>query len=520
MSTPSLFQHYVEYLSSPGVLLAILVVVGPIYLEAFRKWKLEPPQTAPKTPLGCFRLGLQKRSNLSDQYQRPTSRHSSIGQDSVTGNARIKALMTYPVKSCSGVELAASEVGATGLKYDRLFTFAQLVSMQDKSKSSDADGMSESDSDGKHGWRFITQREFPRLALLQTELWITDPRAGKKARANGQGKEEASTSPSKRRKGRRQTRDGSPLPQFSSDPKPSQDYAQRLEESWAANSGCLVVRFPYEPGFNPFGLRTETVTMRLPLVPTSQRAEAKKYTSEPISIWRDCPQAINVTNEIGKDALAKLKKFLGGKDELALFRVDERNRRAVTRSLPKDRPSEEYSVDFGDAFPVHLLSLASIRALDHETPKSAAIKGKLDARRFRANIYVTGTSAHAEDSWKKVTMGRCIKPRNEVRRDRSTDSSQPARPDDSRMVETDGEYHVACRTARCKLPNVDPDTGIKDKNEPDTTLRRTRKVDKGAYPHPCLGMQMIPLFQQGILRVGDEIEVLERGEHYYEKMFS
>jgi uncharacterized protein YcbX len=67
---------------------------------------------------------------------------------------------------------------------------------------------------------------------------------------------------------------------------------------------------------------------------------------------------------------------------------------------------------------------------------------------------------------------------------------------------------------------VHPETGVKDNNEPFTTLARTRQVDEGAKPHPCLGMQMIPLFQQGILRVGDEVEVLERGEHVYEKMFA
>ena len=117
-------------------------------------------------------------------------------------------------------------------------------------------------------------------------------------------------------------------------------------------------------------------------------------------------------------------------------------------------------------------------------------------------------SAYDEDQWKRITVGRCIKPRN------------GSKSKGGGMVEADGEYHVACRTARCKLPNVDPDTGVKDSNEPSGTLNKTRQVDKGAYPHAVLGMQMIPLFQQGILRVGDEIKVLERGEHVYEKMFA
>ncbi|KAK5144069.1 hypothetical protein LTR32_003928 [Rachicladosporium monterosium] len=166
------------------------------------------------------------------------------------------------------------------------------------------------------------------------------------------------------------------------------------------------------------------------------------------------------------------------------------------------KPKEGFKVGFADAFPVNILGLASVRATDAQLPPSADVKGKLDARRFRANIYVSGIEAFGEDTWKKITVGRRI-----------------GRDKDG-LYECDAEYHVACRTARCKLPNVDPDTGIKDSNEPYTTLGKTRKVDKGAYPHPCLGMQTIPLFERGIVRVGDVIQVLESGEHCYEKMFA
>src|SRR5690348_8417499 len=46
----------------------------------------------------------------------------------VTGGAghqsTIRSLWVYPIKSCKGIELRQSKVLATGLEYDRLYTFA------------------------------------------------------------------------------------------------------------------------------------------------------------------------------------------------------------------------------------------------------------------------------------------------------------------------------------------------------------------------------------------------------------
>lgn len=513
MAALAFLQHYFEYLGSPPVLLAILVVVGPIYLEIFKNKKLAALPRASKIP-GCFRLGLSKRSNLDDQY------NCNKRQGSETKKAQIKALFTYPVKSCRGVELAASEAGSTGLKYDRLFTFAQLVSTPDKSSAAPiSEGVERVSEDWKHQWLFITQREFPRLALIETELWVPNPKANRRAGAASLATCDGDVS-IKGRRGRKKDEDDSVRSESASTLGAPPLSEKQLKDTWVENGGCLILRFPFEPDFNLFGLRTETVTIRLPLAPTEQRFAEKSYKIESLSIWKDSPQAVNITGEIPSDDLAKLKYFLGVSNTLGLFRVDPNNRRAVTRSLPKDRPNESYSVGFADAFPFHLLNLASVQAQHAQLPSKNALKGSLDARRFRANVYVSGPPAYDEDSWKRLTIGRCIRPRNDVYLNGSTDNARSQTLDDGQMVETDGEYHVACRTARCKLPNVDQDTGIKDANEPLTTLTRTRKVDKGAYPHPCLGMQMIPLFQQGILRVGDKVHVLERGEHVYEKMFA
>lgn len=136
---------------------------------------------------------------------------------------------------------------------------------------------------------------------------------------------------------------------------------------------------------------------------------------------------------------------------------------------------------------------------------------RLNALRFRANIYrtyhpgccvlrplpnsisVTGIPPFAEDDWKVIRSGNL-------------------------------DYHVSCRTTRCDLPNVDPETGIKDRAEPYKSLKQSRGfVDKGAGAHPVLGMQMVPLLKEARgseeIRVGEEMKVVKTGEHFYIKLF-
>jgi uncharacterized protein YcbX len=113
------------------------------------------------------------------------------------------------------------------------------------------------------------------------------------------------------------------------------------------------------------------------------------------------------------------------------------------------------------------------------------VKGtpRLSAARFRANLIITGPDAYLEESWRRIKIGYY-------------------------------EYDVSCRTTRCKLPNVDQVSGERHPSEPDKTLRSFRAVDPGAGPNVgCLGMQLVPIAKEGALRVGDEITVLEVGEH-------
>jgi uncharacterized protein YcbX len=134
---------------------------------------------------------------------------------------------------------------------------------------------------------------------------------------------------------------------------------------------------------------------------------------------------------------------------------------------------------------VHLLSLSSVAHLGSRPTVAAALGKNLSPQRFRANIIVDGLPAFDEDGWKRIELGGFA-------------------------------YTAACRTVRCKLPNIDPETGIKHPVEPDRTMRKYRNVDAGAKNGACLGIHVICDRMEGAtIAVGDTLKVLERGEHFY-----
>ena len=125
-----------------------------------------------KQPKGCKRLGLKARSNLADEHDK---RYFLSGKDRSDneGSCKVKSLWIYPVKSCRGIELHSSDIINVGLQFDRIYSFAQLKSpfpvSLETSETEKAD----------HQWKFMTQRNFPLLAQVKTEIWIPDPTSPK-----------------------------------------------------------------------------------------------------------------------------------------------------------------------------------------------------------------------------------------------------------------------------------------------------------------------------------------------------
>ena len=368
-------------------------------------------------PRGCKLLGMSSRSNLDDEFD------EMYTLETPPRGWRVKSLLIFPVKSCRAVELDHGEVISTGMRYDRQFSFAQLVPATPSSRAALGSNSS--------FWSFLTQREQPRLAQVTAELWLPDTSLA--------------------------------------------EYFPELPD--VRSEGVILIIYPHQTS-----RRNETKTVKrafkIPFNSSSEWISKNKCTWEPMKIWKDYPIALNLSTVIPQE----FRDFLGIKHPLGLFRIDPDNFREVYRCAPrKESLGYQPVTGFADAYPLHILNVASVQDLganlNYDLPK-------LSCLRFRPNIVLTGPKAYAEDNWKRIRIGG-------------------------------EEYHVSCRTVRCKMPNVHEETGEKHAYEPDFTLRKMRGIDKGAKDYGCLGMQAVPASEWGQIRVGDRIEVLETGEHHY-----
>jgi hypothetical protein len=273
-------------ISFQTVLITTLVALFPL-IVLIGLGIIATPKPLPP-PAGCKRLGLQGPSNFSDQYSKKYAKGSEEKPWSV------KALFIYPLKSCAPIELEKTNIVKTGLKYDRQFTLAQQVTSL---PSMDGKVTSE--------WHFMTQRKFPRLAKVETEIWVPDPST----------------------------------PNYKEDGE------------WAQSEGCLVVRFPFSPDtdFTREGLlnygkiwaaklqkRAEPVLeFRVPFNPSHERGKSKGYRTEEVKIWKDSPVALNMTSEVDREIWEKLRYTLGAANPIALFRIDTNAYREVHKCAPK-----------------------------------------------------------------------------------------------------------------------------------------------------------------------------------------
>ncbi|KOS18259.1 Mitochondrial amidoxime reducing component 2 [Escovopsis weberi] len=230
----------------------------------------------------------------------------------------------------------------------------------------------------------------------------------------------------------------------------------------------------------------------LPLdFPSPVEIERKRYRYEDVQFFRKRFEALNLAGEVPPELAA----YLGVKAPMSLFRMDPSRRRDVYGNAPrKEVVGFQPVVDFQDQYPLHLLSLSSVRALESKIHKDDNLRS-LDPQRFRPNIVVSGLPEYDEDDWRIIQV-------------------KPATP---RGLQDSLNFDVSCRTVRCTLPNVDPATGIRHKLEPDHSLRKHREIDGGAPKRGCLGMQLCPFLgdtEKGVLKVGMEIHVVQRGPHF------
>lgn len=303
--SPTIMSHFASVLVIVAILYIIFCAIR--YFAAVCSSNLTPPK-------GCKRVGISGQSNLADQYNPKYTRGSDAGRDE-DGEPlwKVKALFVYPIKSCAPLELDTSGVLSTGLKYDRIFCFATWTTIPAK-KDQPAKGPL---------WRFITQRNYPKMANVRVAIWVP------------------------------------------SDVSP---------DSPSADTGYMDVSFPSTSG--------KPTSFRIPLMPTNAEIAKAKLERGNVSIWGDMPGAINIMKLVRPSALKELASYLGVEKSqpFGLFRTDPTRPREVFRNAPKKQDLGYQAVNnFADAVSTRLLNrhnialtlFRSIRCNSSTSPQSA-----------------------------------------------------------------------------------------------------------------------------------------------------
>ncbi len=183
-----------------------------------------------------------------------------------------------------------------------------------------------------------------------------------------------------------------------------------------------------------------------------------------VQIWKSTVAAASG----GPEADAWISDVL--QQDVRLVYLDDPTRRTSNPefSLPGD------VVSFADGYPVLLASENSLDVLNDwiaEGPRPE--EGPLDIRRFRPNLVVRGALPFAEDGWARIRIGEAA-------------------------------FRVVKGCDRCVLTTLDPDSGEKQM-EPITSLARHRRWDGKTW----FAANLVPDTPGAVLRVGDEVEVLE-----------
>ncbi|KAF6840610.1 molybdopterin cofactor [Colletotrichum plurivorum] len=399
-------------------------------------------------------------SNMADQFDPihaiPESSATTTGEP-----IRIKSIFIHPVKSCGAIELPRALLTKSGFQYDRSFAIATEVV--------------DDPATGEVSWRFISQRTKPSMCHIKTELYL--PRDG----------------------------------------------ADDTQDPLVRSGGCVLLSFA-DPDPPSWINRIETllhtrdpsakpqVHLIAPLSPPPPSHPLKTF-------------GIHARQARGIDlsplpsvaaALPKLKRYLNIPESrgLTLIRCTEDTLTRTDRNLAPLRHIGTPSVHgYTDQQPVNINSLSSVHAVSALLP---AENQPLDALRFRANLWITGAPAFAEESWKRCR----ILPKSS-----------------SNRAAVAPKLSVVCRTSRCTMPNVNLETGTfdadapppgkkKGRPQPSATLVEHRTVEDG-NPSALgyIGVHCVPEDQDleeareqraGLyVEVGDEIEVLEIGVHLF-----
>lgn len=177
-----------------------------------------------------------------------------------------------------------------------------------------------------------------------------------------------------------------------------------------------------------------------------------------VTIWNDICQALDCGNE----PAGWLSTVLGVKSRLVTFA--DSYERFVNPKYSGNRDQ----VGFADAFPLLLISSASLRNLNERLDQPVPMN------RFRPNLVVSGCEPYEEDRWQQIAVG-------------------------------DKMFIVSKPCARCTVPTVNQSTGERG-SEPLTTLAQYRSGNNNAV---FFGQNLINEQKSGEIVLGTAVSVLE-----------
>jgi len=175
-----------------------------------------------------------------------------------------------------------------------------------------------------------------------------------------------------------------------------------------------------------------------------------------VTIWQDLVEA----RIVGKYADEWLSEALEIKCRL-VYMPDE-TQRFVNRLYAADSEI----VGFADAYPFMMIGQSSLNDLN------SRLKEKLPMNRFRPNFVFSGGKPFDEDKWKKIRIGEVV-------------------------------FNLVKPCSRCVVTTVNQDSAEKNE-EPLKTLSAYRSINNKIY----FGQNLLHE-GTGILKIGDEIEILE-----------
>jgi uncharacterized protein YcbX len=163
--------------------------------------------------------------------------------------------------------------------------------------------------------------------------------------------------------------------------------------------------------------------------------------------------------------------------DVRLVHLDDPVRRRTSGSFPGGFGDPGDRVSLADGYPLLVATEDSLAALNDEVLANAPTgRDPLPMSRFRPNVVVSGVPAWSEEDWRVVRVGEAV-------------------------------FRAVKGCARCVITTVDPDTGTREK-EPLASLARIRRFDRKTW----FGINLVPDTPGAVVRVGDEVEVLEAVE--------